>query len=114
MNNKVLYNKVQAEKSFLTLINAAVSHELRNPLNSLINQAMFMKSYLLNFKKLISARKNEQDRDNNKVFEEIEAIVEGIDGCARKMQNATKLIDFFVGDILDYSVINEASENFKK
>ena len=37
MSNKVLYNKSLAEKSFLTLINAAVSHELSNPLNSLIN-----------------------------------------------------------------------------
>ena len=43
MDNKVLYNEAEAEKSFLPLINAAVSHELRNPLNSLINQAMFMK-----------------------------------------------------------------------
>ena len=37
MDNKVLYNETKAEKAFLTLINAAVSHELRNPLNSLIN-----------------------------------------------------------------------------
>jgi signal transduction histidine kinase len=32
----MLYNEVKAEKSFLTLINAAVSHELRNPLNSIV------------------------------------------------------------------------------
>ena len=36
VNDKILYNEVNAEKSFLTLINAAISHELRNPLNSLI------------------------------------------------------------------------------
>ena len=36
MSDKILYNKVKAEKSFLALINAAVSHELRNPLSSLI------------------------------------------------------------------------------
>ena len=38
MSDKILYNKVKAEKSFLALINAAVSHELRNPLSSLIGQ----------------------------------------------------------------------------
>ena len=54
MDNKVLYNEAEAEKSFLTLINAAVSHELRNPLNSLVNQAMFMKKFLLSIKKLIT------------------------------------------------------------
>ena len=30
------------------------------------------------------------------------------------MQHATKFIDFFVGDILDYSILNEGTENFKK
>ena len=30
------------------------------------------------------------------------------------MQQATKFIEFYVDDILDYSVLNEASENFKK
>ena len=34
--DKMLYNEVKAEQTFLTLINAAVSHELRNPLSSLI------------------------------------------------------------------------------
>ena len=36
MSDKMLYNEVKAEQSFLTLINATVSHELRNPLASLI------------------------------------------------------------------------------
>jgi hypothetical protein len=35
-SDKMLYSEVSAEKSFLALINAAVSHELRNPLSSLI------------------------------------------------------------------------------
>ena len=30
------------------------------------------------------------------------------------MQHATKYIDFFVGDILDYSVLNDEPQNFKK
>jgi signal transduction histidine kinase len=37
MSDKMLYNEVKAEQAFLTLINAAVSHELRNPLSSLIS-----------------------------------------------------------------------------
>ena len=36
MSEKMLYNEVKAEQAYLTMINAAVSHELRNPLNSLI------------------------------------------------------------------------------
>ena len=38
MSDKMLYNEVKAEQTFLTLINATVSHELRNPLASLIGQ----------------------------------------------------------------------------
>ena len=36
MSDKILYNEQQTEKSVLTLINAAISHKLRNPLSSLI------------------------------------------------------------------------------
>ena len=35
MSDKMLYNEVKAEQSFLTLINATVSHELKNPLGSI-------------------------------------------------------------------------------
>ena len=37
ISDKILYNEAKAENFFATLINAAVSHELRNPLNSLIS-----------------------------------------------------------------------------
>ena len=36
MSDKMLYNEVKAEQKFQTLMNAAVSHELRNPLSALI------------------------------------------------------------------------------
>ena len=36
MSDKILVNEQKAEQSFLTLINAAISHKLRNPLSSLI------------------------------------------------------------------------------
>ena len=115
MDNKVLYHETKAEQSFLTFINAAVSHELRTTLSSLSNQAKFMKQYLVSFKKYVTKLKDEkQTKEANKVLAQIETMYTGIEKCSRKMQHATKYIDFFVGDILDYSVLNEASENFKK
>jgi len=47
--DKMLYGEVKAEQQFLSLINAAVSHELRNPLNSLIGQIEAMKGQLEGF-----------------------------------------------------------------
>ena len=49
MSDKILYNEVKAEQTFLTLINAAVSHELRNPLSSLIGQIVSMEDFLDEF-----------------------------------------------------------------
>ena len=53
MSDKMLYNEVKAEKSFLTLINAAISHELRNPLSSLIGQIDSMQKYFDSFANIL-------------------------------------------------------------
>ena len=39
MSNKMLYEKTKESESILKMINATVSHELRNPLNAIIDQA---------------------------------------------------------------------------
>ena len=53
MSNSILYNEVKAEKSFLTIINAAFSHELRNPLNSLTGQISSMRNLFHSFSNII-------------------------------------------------------------
>ena len=45
IKDKILYNEVKAEKTYLTLMNATVSHELRNPLNALVSGIENMESY---------------------------------------------------------------------
>lgn len=50
MSIRMLYNEARAEQKFYTLMNAAVSHELRNPLNSLFGGISNMKSYFLNLR----------------------------------------------------------------
>ena len=50
----MLYGEAKAEQQFLSLINAAVSHELRNPLNSLIGQVESLKSTFDSFEMLIT------------------------------------------------------------
>ena len=41
-------------------------------------------------------------------------IFDQINICAWKMQHASEYIDFFICDILDYSILNNTSENFIK
>jgi signal transduction histidine kinase len=38
----------------LSLINSTISHEMRNPLNSIINQCKIVYSVCMNFKSLIT------------------------------------------------------------
>ena len=45
----MLYNEVKTQKLLLTLINATVSHELRNPLNSMIGNIIAMEEHYKEF-----------------------------------------------------------------
>lgn len=37
-----------------------------------------------------------------------------MNNCGKKLTSAAKFIDFFVHDILDYTILNKDSTNFKK
>lgn len=41
-------------------------------------------------------------------------MLEGLNGCGYKIISATKFIDFFVHDILDYTVLSKDGTNFIK
>jgi len=42
ISQKILYDTSKAEGELLSLINSTISHEMRNPLNSIINQCKIM------------------------------------------------------------------------
>ena len=44
ISQRILYDTSKAEGELLTLINSTISHEMRNPLNSIINQCAIMES----------------------------------------------------------------------
>jgi len=44
----------------------------------------------------------------------LERIFVGLKGCGSKMMSATKFIDYFVHDILDYTLLNKEEKNFTK
>ena len=53
ISQKILYDTSKAEGELLSLINSTISHEMRNPLNSIINQCTIMESLLHSFRCLI-------------------------------------------------------------
>ena len=92
---------MKAEQQFLQQINGMVSHELRNPLNSMIGQICKMEGFFENFKQVIQKIKDDNDA-KGKLIE----IYTGLQNCGKKMTAACDFIDFFVHDILDYTILN--------
>ena len=54
VSHKLLYDDAKSQQNFLSLINATVSHELRNPVYSLISQIHEQIAVLNQFWSLIS------------------------------------------------------------
>lgn len=74
----MLYNEVKAEQSFLTLINATVSHELRNPLASLIGQRDQLNNLLKSLKDVITYAETIKTPEVQKINLVIKNIHEGL------------------------------------
>ena len=83
------------------MISATVSHELRNPLNSLVGQICSMDDLFEKFTELIKLIK---DKPVQQFFIEIN---KGLKVCGRKIICAVKFIDYFVHDILDYTLLTK-------
>lgn len=90
-----MYDKEQAQNAFLSLVNACISHELRNPLNSIIAQNI-EKSSLYQELKSILASPNPNLCNCNKIIAELE---QGL-----KVQGSSAdIMGFIVQDMLDYA-----------
>ena len=73
ISQKILYDTSKAEGELLTLINSTISHEMRNPLNSIINQCSIMEQLSFTFKGLLNDIK---EIVNNNLYEEMNDIFE--------------------------------------
>lgn len=60
ISQKILFDNKKAENEMLTLINSTISHEMRNPLNAIINQSYIQDLYMKQIKqKLIESEEVE-------------------------------------------------------
>jgi hypothetical protein len=48
------------------------------------------------------------------ITSKLKRILVGLENCGNKMSSAAKFIDFFVHDILDYTILNKEEKNFAK
>ena len=49
-----------------------------------------------------------------KITKVMKNIHEGLNTCTKKIVSASKFIDYFVHDMLDYTILNKEEKNFTK
>lgn len=58
---------------------------------------------------------DEQVSENISIYrDKMNEMIDGINQCGSKLMTAGQFIDFFIHDVLDYSVLNSESKNFIK
>jgi CheY-like chemotaxis protein len=95
------------------MINATVSHEIRNPLSSMIGQIYIMNNLLSQLAHAISLFQDVVPA-HRKVILQIKEIWQQLQVCGGKIKSAASFIDFFSHDILDYTMLNQKTINFVK
>ena len=53
ISNNILYDKTKTQNQFLSIINATVSHEMRNPMNSIKAENILKKELIRRLKELM-------------------------------------------------------------
>jgi hypothetical protein len=55
------------------------------------------------------------DRERIRILgQNIEEVYDGLSVCGQKLTSAVKFVDFFVHDILDYTILNKEEKYFTK
>lgn len=91
------------EKRLFSLINATVSHEMRNPTNSMLAQVNEQK--LLN-RKLKETINFVNQESNLKIKESLSRINNRQTTSTNIQFTAVKLLNFIINDMLDYAQLN--------
>ena len=76
-----------------------------------------MDELFMEFKNLIlnsESQAQETSLEQERFICNLRSIYAGLRKCGHKLSSASKFIDFFVHDILDYTILNKEALNFKK
>ena len=95
-------------------MNGAVSHELRNPLSSLVAGIELMNSYLENLEYLIECFDHGDEDQISIIKQKVSKVLINLEINSKKMNSSSKFIDYFVHDMLDYTILSNDKKNFIK
>lgn len=87
ISKEIFYDDIKAQEDYATLMNSNISHEMRNPLNSIINQCLIQENNLLRMRKL-------------NISEKYERFIHEIEQSNIIQRNSSQLLLFHVEDVL--------------
>ena len=71
-----MYGEIKDMNEFLDIVNACISHELRNPLNSIVAQTYLIKMMFTKLRTILDSLKSEFKSEN---LDKFEGILEELD-----------------------------------
>ena len=111
ISKSILYDMEKAHNGVLSMINACVSHEMRNPLNSIIAQNIEKKEVYLELTQLALDFQSKK-MNRSKFLKEHNAIMTKLRSGWKIQQSSANVLTFIVQDLLDYAQIK--SGKFRK
>lgn len=117
ISGSILYKLEKAHNQVLEMINACVSHEMRNPLNSIVAQNI-EKEYLysdleevLKYYKL-TIKEDAMTTNQKRFFKKCDDIISKLKSGLRVQRSSGNVLTFIVQDLLDYAQMR--SGKFRK
>lgn len=103
ISSQMMYDKANAERRLMSQINAMVSHEMRNPANSIHCQNIRQQ--------LLNERINEliQDKKTNMrgMRNQLQKILKEYEESVQIQMSSEKILNFLINDILDFAQIRQ-------
>ena len=104
ISKSILYDMEKAHNSVLSMINACVSHEMRNPLNSVIAQNIEKKEIYSELSRITLELKQGLITQKD-YLERHEEIMTELHSGWKIQHSSTNVLAFIVQDLLDYAQI---------
>ena len=108
VSDTVHYDQSKEKNELLSLINATISHELRNPLNSLIAENTAI-AHIYNSLETIMAKLKKKEPLTSEIVARIDTDLEKLKHGLHVQESSAKLMTFLIHDFLDYSQIKAGS-----
>lgn len=97
----VLFDIQKGEQQILRLVNACVSHEMRNPINSILATNLKLQESARELQELLAAiLESETQRPTAAQQSKIEELTGSMTEVSNDQESSTKLLNFYVADLL--------------